>query len=131
IESFLIASSVIAVVGQRLVRRNCTHCLAPYEPLADEIAFYEESGGHPKDKVVHGEGCNVCAKTGYRDRVGVVDALKITDSIKELSLQNAPNEKMRAVAVSEGMRTMPQEAIRLVERDITTIGEILRRIYVT
>jgi type IV pilus assembly protein PilB len=131
IESFLIASSVIGVVGQRLVRRNCAHCVAPYEPTAEEIAFYEESGGHPKDQFVRGEGCNFCAKTGYQDRVGVFELLRITDSIKELVLQNAPHEKILAVAVSEGMRTMQQEAIRLVERDVTTIGEILRRIYVT
>jgi type IV pilus assembly protein PilB len=131
IESFLIASSVIAVVGQRLVRRICTHCGVPYEPSAEEIAFYEESGGRPKDEFIRGEGCNFCAKTGYQDRVGVFELLRITDSIKELVLQNAPHEKILAVAVSEGMRTMQQEAIHLVERDITTIGEILRRIYVT
>jgi type IV pilus assembly protein PilB len=129
IESFLIASSVIGVVGQRLVRRNCTHCIAPYAPTAEEVAFYEESGGRPKDQFVRGEGCNFCAKTGYQDRVGVFELLRITDAIKELILQNAPHEKILAVAVSEGMRTMQQEAIRLVERDVTTIGEILRRIY--
>jgi type IV pilus assembly protein PilB len=131
IESFLIASSVIAVVGQRLVRRNCIHCRVAYEPSAEEIAFYEESGGRRKDAFIRGEGCNFCSQTGYQDRVGVFELLRITDSIKELILQNAPHEKILAVAISEGMRTMAQEAIHLVERDVTTIGEILRRIYVT
>ena len=131
IESFLIASSVIAVVGQRLVRRNCIHCRTTYQPSAEELAFYEESGGHPKDQFVRGEGCNFCSQTGYQDRVGVFELLRVNDSIKELILQNAPHEKILAIAVSQGMRTMSEEAIHLVERDITTIGEILRRIYVT
>jgi type IV pilus assembly protein PilB len=129
IESFLIASSVIAVVGQRLVRRNCPHCRVPYEPLSEELAFYYEAGGKHKDTFWHGEGCNFCSKTGYSDRVGVFELLRVSDAIKELILQNAPHEKILEVAVSEGMRTMFEEAIRLVEHDVTTIGEIVRRIY--
>jgi type IV pilus assembly protein PilB len=131
IESFLIASSVIAVVGQRLVRRSCSHCRVPYEPLAEELAFYYESGGREKDTFWQGEGCNFCSRTGYSDRIGVYELLRVTDAVKELILQNAPHEKILAVAVSQGMRTMSQEAIQLVEHDVTTIGEILRRIYVS
>jgi type IV pilus assembly protein PilB len=61
----------------------------------------------------------------------VFELLRVNDAIKELILQNAPHEKILAVAVSQGMRTMAEEAIHLVENDVTTIGEILRRIYVT
>jgi type IV pilus assembly protein PilB len=131
IESFLIASSVIAVVGQRLVRRVCRHCRIPYEPSAEEVAFYYESGGREKEQFWRGEGCNFCGQTGYADRVGVFELLRVNDAVKELILQNAPHEKILAVAVSQGMRTMSEEAIHLVENDVTTIGEILRRIYVT
>src|ERR1700686_3313398 len=61
IESFLVASSVLAVVSQRLVRRMCQTCKAPYEPKDEELAFYSESGGLPKTQFFHGEGCNFCA----------------------------------------------------------------------
>ena len=82
IESFLIASSVLAVVGQRLVRRICSECRAPYEPTAEEIAFYEEIGGTPKTKFFHGEGCNFCSGTGYQDRIGVYEVLRMTDEMR-------------------------------------------------
>ena len=64
IESFLIASSVVGVVGQRLVRRICPSCKAPYQPTAEELAFYEQSGGPAKKTFYHGEGCNFCSGTG-------------------------------------------------------------------
>ena len=75
IESFLIASSVLAVVGQRLVRRICPSCKARYNPTAEELAFYEESGGPPKDTFYIGTGCNFCSDTGYQDRIGVYELL--------------------------------------------------------
>ena len=74
IESFLIASSVIAIVGQRLVRRICPSCKTRYTPTGEELSFYEESGGAPKQDFYHGTGCNFCGGTGYQDRIGVVRA---------------------------------------------------------
>jgi type IV pilus assembly protein PilB len=129
IESFLIASSVEAVVGQRLVRRICAHCTEEYEPHADELAFYEASGGHGKEVFVHGAGCNFCNGTGFSDRIGVFELMHVSDEIKELLVQQAPREKIQAVAVSQGMHTLRDEGIRLVEQDVTTISEVLRRIY--
>ncbi len=75
IESFLISSSVIGIVGQRLVRRICPSCKVPYQPNEEELAFYDQSGGPPKDVFYRGEGCNFCADTGYRDRIGVFELL--------------------------------------------------------
>src|SRR5947209_12662084 len=73
IESFLIASSVLAVVGQRLLRRTCESCKVPYKPNEEEMAFYNEVGGRPKRSFFAGEGCNLCAGTGYQDRIGVYE----------------------------------------------------------
>src|SRR6185503_341480 len=84
IESFLIASSVVAIVGQRLVRRICTACKTTYKPTSEELAFYEESGGKAKTKWYIGKGCNFCADTGYQDRIGVYELLKMTPEIKRL-----------------------------------------------
>ena len=78
IESFLIASSVIAIVGQRLVRRICPSCKTSYTPTKEELAFYEESGGPPKTDFVIGAGCNYCGHTGYLDRIGVYELLQMT-----------------------------------------------------
>src|SRR5438067_1224697 len=77
IESFLIASSVVAVVGQRLVRRMCGACKAPYIPTPEELAFFEESDGGAKTVFFRGEGCNFCAGTGYQERIGVYELLRI------------------------------------------------------
>src|ERR1700688_819130 len=81
IESFLVASSVLAVVSQRLVRRMCQSCKAPYDPKDEELAFYNESGGLSKTQFFHGEGCNFCTGTGYRDRIGVFELMRITPEI--------------------------------------------------
>ena len=131
IESFLIASSVIAIVGQRLVRRICPHCAVVYTPTPDEIAFFEDAGGEAKHEFWKGEGCNHCSHTGYSDRIGVFELLQVTDEIKDLIVESAPHEKLLAVAAEQGMRTMRDEAVGLVTQDVTTISEALRRIYAT
>jgi type IV pilus assembly protein PilB len=129
IESFLIASSVIGVVAQRLVRRTCVHCTEPYEPTADERAIYDEWGGKPKTDFMHGAGCNFCSQTGYVDRVGVYELLRVSDGLRRLIVEDASLDAMRAAAVEEGMRTLRDEAMRLIEDDVTTIGEVVRNIY--
>jgi type IV pilus assembly protein PilB len=129
IESFLISSSVIGVVGQRLVRRICPSCKAPYQLTDEERAFYEESGGPPKDTFYHGEGCNFCSGTGYRDRIGVFELLQITPEIKRLIVGWATQDELRRLAQQQGMRTLREEAVTLIARDVTTISEVVRSIY--
>jgi type IV pilus assembly protein PilB len=129
IESFLIASSVLGVVGQRLLRRNCTKCLKAYKPAAEELAFYQESGGAPKTKFYKGTGCNFCSGTGFSDRIGVYELLTITPEIKRLVVGWATQDELRRMAVKQGMRTLNDEAISLVQQDLTTIPEVIRHIY--
>jgi type IV pilus assembly protein PilB len=129
IESFLIASSLVAVVGQRLVRRICTSCKVTYKPSAEELAFYTEAGGDAKRTFHRGKGCNFCAGTGYQDRVGVYELLRVTPEIKRLVVGWATQEELQRLAVSQGMRTLRQEAMALVENDVTTISEVIRSIY--
>ncbi|MDQ1689528.1 MAG: type pilus assembly protein PilB [Frankiaceae bacterium] len=129
IESFLIASSVLAVVGQRLVRRTCTYCKAKVTPSPEDLAFYAEAGGRPKRAWYAGEGCNLCAGTGYSERIGVYELLRITPEIKRLVVGWATQEELKRMAVSQGMRTLQDEALHLVENDVTTIHEIVRSIY--
>ncbi len=129
IESFLIASSVIAIVGQRLVRRICPSCKTAYTPTSEEMAFYEESGGEPKMEFVQGTGCNFCGGTGYQDRIGVYELLQMTPEIKRLIVGWATQDELRRLAVKQGMRTLRQEAVSLVTEDVTTISEVIRSIY--
>jgi type IV pilus assembly protein PilB len=129
IESFLIASSVIAIVGQRLVRRICPSCKTVYEPTPEELAFYEESGGVEKSVFYHGSGCNFCSGTGYQERIGVYELLQMTPEIKRLIVGWATQDELRNLAKKQGMRTLREEAIGLVATDITTIAEVIRSMY--
>lgn len=129
IESYLVASSVIGVVSQRLLRRICDNCRAPYEPSVDELALYEKYGGPPKTEFTHGEGCNFCSQTGYQSRVGVFELMPVTDSVKEILVRKGAQRELRDVAVAEGMRTIADEAARLVANDVTLISEISRAVY--
>jgi type IV pilus assembly protein PilB len=130
IESFLVASAVIGIVAQRLVRRICTACKEPYEPTDEDRELYAEWGGKPKGEFYHGAGCSFCAHTGYSERIGVYELLRADAKVKQLIVRQATLEELRAAAADQGMRTLRDEAVRLVEYDITTIPEVLRSIYV-
>jgi type IV pilus assembly protein PilB len=130
IEAFLIASAVVGVIGQRLLRRICDSCKEPYTPGADELAaFRQHSGGSDKSQFFHGVGCNFCAGTGYRDRIGVYELLRITPELRRLIVGWATTEELRRLAVAQGMRTMLREGMALVENDVTTVPEVIKTLY--
>jgi len=130
IESFLIASSVLAVVAQRLVRRICPSCKTTYTLTNEERMFYEESGGPPEKEIFyHGTGCNFCGGTGFKERIGVYELLHMTPEIKRLIVGWATQEELRNLAKKQGMRTLRQEAISLVAQDITSVDEVVRSMY--
>jgi len=131
IEAFLVASSVTAVVAQRLIRRSCTYCLEHYEPSAEELAFLSSFGGTPPPNgFVHGTGCNFCSQTGYLERIGVYELLPITDEVRELIAERASHDDMRKLARTQGVRTLQEESLRLVTAGVTTLAEVMRAIYV-
>ncbi len=129
VEAFLVASAALGIVGQRLVRRTCQSCKVPYTPTDEEMAFYLEANGPAKDKFWIGEGCNFCAGTGYQDRIGVYELLRVTPEIKRLVVGWATQEEIRRMAISQGMRTLLDEGLNLVASDVTTISEVIRVIY--
>ncbi len=130
IERFLLASSLLGVAGQRLVRKICSNCTEEYTPPRDELSFYEDGGAPSKTTFVHGAGCDLCDHTGYFDRVGAYEVLPITEAVKELILGSGSLTDLRRVAVEDGMRTLHDQALELVARDVTTINEVLRTVYV-
>jgi type IV pilus assembly protein PilB len=129
IESFLVASSVLGVVGQRLVRRTCTYCKKPVKLTIEELGFLGESGVEPKPRYYAGEGCSFCSGTGYSDRIGVYELLKMSPEIKRLVVGWATQDEIRKMAVKQGMRSLRDEAVALVQQDITTVAEVLRTVY--
>jgi type IV pilus assembly protein PilB len=128
IEAFLVASSVLGVVSQRLVRRVCQGCKVPYEPTAEETAFYRDAGGE-NETFVRGAGCHLCSDTGYLDRIGVYEFLRMTPEIRRLLVGWATQDELRRVATNQGMRTLRTEGLALVDQGVTTISEVIRSIY--
>jgi type IV pilus assembly protein PilB len=130
IEAFLIASAVVGVIGQRLLRRTCQGCKQPYTPNADELqVFRQNSGGSEKTTFFHGVGCNMCSGTGYHGRIGVYELLRITPELRRLIVGWATTEELRRLAVAQGMRTMLREGMALVESDTTTIPEVVKTLF--
>ena len=129
IEAFLVASSILGVVSQRLVRRICQSCAASYQPNAEELAFYADGDGPEKSVFMKGMGCEICSHTGFQDRIGVYEFLKITPEIRRLLVGWATQDELRRVAIQQGMRTLRTEGLELVAQDVTTISEVIRSIY--
>jgi type IV pilus assembly protein PilB len=103
----------------------------PYQPPAEELALLHAIGGNPPpDGFARGAGCNFCARTGYLERIGVYEMMPITDAIRELILSRGTHAEIQAAARAEGMRTLQEEAARLVETGVTNLAEVLRAIYI-
>ena len=130
IEAFLVASAIVGVVSQRLLRKICELCREPYTPTVDELAvFQEHSGGSEKTDFVRGAGCSYCSGTGYRDRIGVYELLRVTPEIRRLVVGWATTEELRRLAIAQGMRPMLREAMQMVDDDVTTIHEVVRTLF--
>ena len=127
IEPFLISSSVIGVIAQRLIRKICPKCkksikittdleniLDEYEISSNELTLYK------------GEGCSYCKDTGYKGRVAIFELMVITENIRDLISKNVTTGKIREAAVKEGMCILKLDGIKKVCEGITTIDEVLR-----
>jgi type IV pilus assembly protein PilB len=123
---FLIASSVIAIMAQRLVRVNCTKCKEPYKPSEGELM----AGGVPAELIakatfLRGRGCNHCHQTGYRGRLGIFEMLKMSSTIREMTFNREPTQQIRRASRKGGMRTLLEDGIQKSVKGITTLEEVL------
>jgi general secretion pathway protein E len=131
IEPFLIASAVIGVLAQRMVRRICPDCSHVIEaPVVEQIA-YEKETGEKKTEFLYGTGCKSCAYTGYRGRTGIFEILTMSDTIRTMITSRASSSQIRAQALKEGMVTMMNDGMRKVKEGITNPSEVLRNAYST
>jgi len=131
VEPFLVASAVIGVVAQRMVRRICPDCSRLIEaPLVEQMA-YEKEMGEKQTKFIYGTGCKSCAYTGYLGRTGIFEILTVSDTIGGLVCNQASSSTIRAQSLKEGMTSMMNDGMRKVKEGITTPSEVLRNAYVT
>ena len=127
VPAYLVASSVIAVLAQRLVRVNCPKCKQPYQPLDTQI----EAAGIPPELLegatfMKGRGCSHCQKSGYKGRLGIFELMVMTNKIREMAFQGAATQEIRRAAVSQGMRIMFDDGIAKACNGITTLDEVFR-----
>jgi type IV pilus assembly protein PilB len=123
---FLIASSVIAIMAQRLVRVNCMKCKEPYTPLASELrAAGVTAEQASKAQFMKGRGCNHCRQTGYRGRLGIFELMRMTSVIRELTFAQAPTQEIRRKARSGNMKTLLDDGILKALKGVTTLEEVL------
>jgi type II secretory ATPase GspE/PulE/Tfp pilus assembly ATPase PilB-like protein len=129
VEPFLIASAVIGIMAQRMVRRVCADCMQEVEsPMVERVA-YERVIGEKKSKFFYGSGCKTCAYTGYLGRTGIFEILSISDNIRRLLINGASAADIRELAIKEGMVSMMNDGMRKVKSGITTPAEVLRSAY--
>ena len=129
VEPYLISSTLVGIVAQRMVRRICTHCRTPSQPSVEEQVAYDEEMKEKSTTFYSTAGCNLCASTGYRGRTGLFELLVMSEEIKRMLLSNASASDIRAEALREEMVTMKRDGMLKVKEGITSISEVLRSIF--
>jgi general secretion pathway protein E len=128
IEPYLISSSVIAVMAQRLLRIICPQCKVPYKPEHEIISLWNETG---KTSVIEGQfhkglGCENCLQTGYLGRTGIFELLVIDDDIRELIGKRLPAHIIKQAAIEKGMTTLREDGLHKALAGQTTLEEVCR-----
>jgi type IV pilus assembly protein PilB len=127
VEPFLISSSLMAVLAQRLVRTVCKKCRTPFEPTENQLSLLNLSPHDLGDKAFYyGRGCANCNDTGYKGRKGIFELLMVTDPVRELINERAPTVVIRQKAVESGMVTLREDGLRGIFDGETTIEEVLK-----
>ena len=128
IEPFLVSSTIIGVLSQRLVRRICSDCKKSYRPHPEqlrELGIRQESFHKISKNFYRGEGCQNCRNSGYRGRVGIHELLEMTDGVKNVILENSDSDTIKKQALKEKMVTLRRDGVNKIIHGITTAEEIL------
>ena len=135
IEPFLLASTIIGVLGVRLLRQNCIHCTAPYEPepYALEQLRQHEGGDYMESLVAQegfykGFGCSACGETGYGGRSSITELLVCDEGVREAVMKKKPTRDIQEIAVNGGMNTLWDGGLQMVVDRRTTLEEILQKV---
>jgi type IV pilus assembly protein PilB len=127
VPNYLVASSVIGIMAQRLVRVVCARCKQPLQMSQAVI----EDAGFPAEmltntKFMKGKGCSYCTKSGYRGRLAMIELMPVTSKIRELIFKNVPSDELRREAIKLGMKTLYMDGLAKVCQGITTLEEVYR-----
>jgi type II secretory ATPase GspE/PulE/Tfp pilus assembly ATPase PilB-like protein len=125
IEPYKIASALVGVIAQRLIRTICPKCRTSYFPpaeLLDTLHYH----GDKRRSFARGEGCRECYDTGFRGRIGIYEVLVASGDLRELINRNADQAEIRRWFQSQGGRTLLEEGLRLAERETTSLDEVIR-----
>jgi type IV pilus assembly protein PilB len=127
VPAYLVSSSIVAIMAQRLVRVVCQKCKQPYAPSE---AMLQAAGIIPEIAAnahfARGRGCGNCQGSGFRGRLGIFELMLMSSKIRELTFHEAPTEQLRRAAIAEGMRSLYWDGIEKVVRGVTTLDEVFR-----
>jgi general secretion pathway protein E len=129
VEDYLLTSTVIGILAQRLVRRLCPHCRDPYvalPELVEQMRLRRYVEGDGDITLWHAKGCSQCANTGYVGRVCITEMMPMTDGLRRLVMKHETAAELRAEAISVGMITMYEDGLRKAVKGVTTFEEVLR-----
>lgn len=124
IEPFLVASSVICILAQRLVRVICPHCKEAYVPSAQELAYL--NADNPPERLYRAKGCDKCMGKGYLGRTGIYELLEITPDLRTMIAERKDAQALRSAAMKSGFRTLQSNAVEYILNGTTTIEEVMR-----
>ena len=129
VEPFLLASALVGVTAQRMVRRVCPYCSRPTTIAPDEQEAYEKEMNETRNEFFVGAGCNFCANTGYLGRTGIFEVLVISESIRRMVLGGANADDVREQSIKEGTVHLWHDGMRKVKEGITTPYEVIRNVF--
>ena len=127
VEQFLVESTVIAVIAQRLIRKVCSHCARPYQPTEREMEALRLSREEVENLALQkGAGCPACRGTGYFGQTAIFEIMEINDRLRELIHQNAEAHALKQAAIQQGMATLQAKVMEKMKAGVTTSEEVLR-----
>jgi general secretion pathway protein E len=126
IEPFLVSSSVVAIVAQRLVRLVCMTCREAYHPADEEMERLGLSMSDRPMTLYRALGCEACMKTGYHGRMGIYEILLLDDELRNLVMTRTDSTTIKQRAIERGMRVLREDGARKVLQGLTTTEEVLR-----
>ena len=130
VEPFLITATLEGIVAERLVRKICENCRTPYQPTENQLMELQLTPEDVKGKkLYYGRGCEKCNNTGYRGRTGIFEIMIFNDEIRDLVMQQASANILRAAAQKAGMRLLRDNGLAAIYDGITTIDEVIKETF--
>ena len=126
VPSYLIASALVGIVAQRMVRKVCTGCSRMVSRPHAEQGLFAEVMGTPQERFIYGGGCNSCAQTGYRGRTGIYESMEMTDELRQEFLNEAPRHKLWEQTLKDGTVPLIKDGMLKVQKGFTTPYEVMR-----